>query len=158
MPAERSQRFGRGSIPDARSWIRRWAFSLRSAASGSIPASASGSPLEGAAEVFGLELEVLAIVLDRLVQLAGVEPVTFAFGAAVDLQIGAQERHFGQTEPAARAIAARRNRLRRLGSKHPLQLFGLTAEEEDFAAVEPDALAGLADVNEDASLGHRLDE
>ena len=37
MPAERSQRFGRGSIPEARSWSRRWAFSLRSLAAGRCP-------------------------------------------------------------------------------------------------------------------------
>ncbi len=47
--------------------------------------------VEGAGELFGFEREVLAVLLEGLLQLAGVEPVAFAFRALVDLEIGSQE-------------------------------------------------------------------
>ena len=107
-PAERIKRFGRGSIPEARSRIRRCARSSRADSIGSNPATAIGSSKASSPASVGLELEDVAVLLHRLLELAGVEPVSLAFGTAVDDQVGPQERHFPQVLIAPRASALRR--------------------------------------------------
>jgi hypothetical protein len=69
-----------------------------------------------------------------------------------------QERHFLQTETAAWAISAGQFRLSHLRFKHALELFGLVAEVEDLASVQPNALTTLADVDQYACFGHRFNE
>src|SRR6516165_1686612 len=100
----------------------------------------------------------MAIGLDCLAQLARIEPVPLALRAAIDAQVRTQERNLLQLDVAARAVALRERRLMDLLRKQPLQLLGLPAEQEDFAAIEPDPLAGLAHIDKHAPLGGGLDQ
>ena len=64
--------------------MRRWARSSWAGSSGSMPASASGSSKASEPKSSVSSWKVLAVVLHRLFELAGVEPVALAFRAAVD--------------------------------------------------------------------------
>ena len=108
--------------------------------------------------VLGLELERVAVGLHRLLELARVEPVALAFGAAVNLQIGPEERHFLQVHPASRTLPIGRDGSFRVQLEQLFELPRLAAEQEDLAPVQPDPLAGLAGIDHHAALGHRLDQ
>ena len=108
--------------------------------------------------VLGLELERVAVGLHRLLELAGVEPVALAFGAAVDLQFGPEERDFLQVHPASRTLPIGRDGSFRVQLEQLFELPRLATEQEDLASVEPDPLAGLAGIDQHAALGHRLDQ